>query len=118
MKSVFRKAGFCAAVLLVCGARSGLASTIDVRVPFAFVVQGQTMPAGQYQLVRDGNDPAVVLIRGEKGNRSTMLALTRPAAGHDPAGDKPAVTFTRVENQYRLSGIWDSGLEGQEIVSR
>jgi alkylation response protein AidB-like acyl-CoA dehydrogenase len=118
MKSILGKAGLCAAVLVVCSGRGALASTIDVKVPFAFVVQGQTLPAGEYQMVRDANDPAVLLIRGEKGNRSTALAMTRPAAGHDPAGDTPAVTFTRVENQYRLSGVWDSGLEGHEIVSR
>jgi hypothetical protein len=118
MKSVIRQAGLCGAVLLICGAGSAWASTIDVKVPFAFVVQGQTMPAGEYRLVRDANDPAVVLIQGEKGNRSTMIAMTRPAPGHDPAGEKPAVTFTRVDKQYRLSDIWDSGLEGHEIVSR
>ena len=118
MKSVMRQVGLCGAVLLFCGAGSALASTIDVKVPFAFVVQGQTLPAGEYRLVRDANDPSVVIIHGERGNTSTMIAMTRPAVGHDPAGEKPAVTFTKVENQYRLNDIWDSGTVGQELVSR
>jgi hypothetical protein len=118
MRSVIRKAGLWTAVLAMCGGGSALASTIDVKVPFAFVVQGQTLPAGEYRLVRDTNDPSIVLIQGEKGNTATMLALTRPAAGHDPAGNTPALTFKRVENQYRLSDIWSSGAEGQEVVGR
>ena len=41
--------------------------------------------------------------------------LTIPACGVDPAGDKPVLTFTHVENVYRLSTIWESHAEGRTL---
>jgi len=41
--------------------------------------------------------------------------LTTPAAGKDPAGSAPALTFSRDENQYRLSSVWQSETEGSVI---
>ena len=40
------------------------------------------------------------------------IVMTIPADGHDPAGNKPALTFSRFENGYRLSTIWESASEG------
>jgi hypothetical protein len=40
---------------------------------------------------------------------------TTPASGVGPAGDKPALTFTRDENAYRLSTIWESLTEGRML---
>jgi hypothetical protein len=34
------------------------------------------------------------------------------------SGEKPALTFTRRETQYRLSSIWESGSDGRAIVDR
>ena len=118
MKSVIGKAGVVAAALVLCGSGRAMASEMEVNIPFAFMVQQQSMPAGAYRVVRETDDPSVVMIRGEKGNKASMVAMTRPAPGHDPAGNKPSLTFKRVENQYQLSDIWDSGTAGQEIVGR
>ena len=49
---------------------------------------------------------------------AAQAATVEPAAGHDPAGEKPTLTFTRHETQYRLTGIWESGTDGQAIVDR
>jgi hypothetical protein len=54
--------------------------------------------------------------RGRHDNHeSGAIVLTRAADGRDPAGDKPVLIFTRVENQYRLSTVWDSGTEGRML---
>jgi hypothetical protein len=95
MRSIVTTAGLLAAALFTV-AGSAQASTIDVKVPF----------------------PSVVLIRSEKDKAATTVVLTSPAIGHDPAGDKPALTFTRVQNQYRLHDIWNSGTQGVEITNR
>jgi len=116
MWSVMRKSALLAAAFIVCAAGSAPASTFEVKVPFPFVVQGHTLPAGQYRVQRDAMDPSVVLIRGEKGVAVTMFVVTIPAAGHDPAGEEPVLTFTRHETQYRLADIWDPGGQGREIV--
>ena len=115
MGSIIRRAGLFAAALVAFAGSSAMASTLEVKVPFPFVVHGQTLPAGTYRLETAAIDPAVVLIRGEKGNTAAMLVMTTPAAGHDPAGDKPVLTFKRHETQYRLVDIWDSATQGREI---
>ena len=39
-------------------------------------------------------ESGLVEFRGEKGNTANLYILTMPASGQDPAGDKPALTFT------------------------
>lgn len=109
---VTKKAMMLAAGLMMFGGGAATAATVDVNVPFPFVVQGRTMPAGPYLVQSDEMDPSVLLIRGT--NTGTFV-LTRPATSHDPAGDTPALTFNRYENQYRLVGIWESATQGQEL---
>ena len=101
-----------AAAFVVCVGGSARAATIEVKVPFPFLVHGQTLPAGEYRVENEGK---VVLFRGEKGNTASMFVMTTPAGGHDPAGDKPALSFTRHETQYRLADIWESGSQGFEV---
>ena len=66
-------------------------------------------------LQTDATDSSVLLIRTEDGTNAGVFVLARPAAGHDPAGDTPALTFNRYENQYRLVSIWESAAQEQEI---
>ena len=115
MWSVTRKAIVLAAGLVMIAAGTARAATVDVRVPFAFMVEGHTLPAGQYRVESETSDPSVLLIREENGVKAGMFVLSRPAAGHDPAGDTPVLTFDRYENQYRLVSIWGSKDQGQEI---
>jgi hypothetical protein len=88
------------------------ATTVEVKVPFPFVVRGQTMPAGQYQVT---DEDGVIRIRGERGTHASMAVLSIPASGHDPKGDSPALTFKRHEQQYQLTQVWESGTRGREI---
>jgi hypothetical protein len=113
MRSITKRAGLLAAAFVVCLGGSARAATIEVKVPFPFLVHGQTLPAGEYRVEIDG---AVVLFRGEKGNRASMFVMTTAAGGQDPAGDKPALSFTRYETQYRLADIWESGSQGLEVA--
>jgi hypothetical protein len=114
MRVTTRVMVFAAGLVMFAGG-TATAAAVEVRVPFPFVVQGQTMPAGQYRVQSEPTDPSVLLIRGEHGNRTGKFVLTRSAAGHDPAGDTPALTFNLYENQYRLVSIWESKEHGQEI---
>ena len=57
-----------------------------------------------------------MVIRGANlHNRSMAIVPVDPASGQDPAGDKPSLTFTHRENQYRLSSIWESREHGEEV---
>ena len=83
-------------------------------VPFPFVVHGEQLPAGHYDLT---NDDGVLSIRGTH-NRAVMIALTQRADGRDPAGDEPALVFIHYENQNLLSQIWGSETEGVALPER
>jgi hypothetical protein len=113
MRSVIAKAGLLAAVLVVCGGGSARAATMEIKVPFPFLVHGKMLPAGEYQVDNDGN---VVRLLGEKGNRAAIFVMATPATGHDPMGSTPTLTFVKDEAaQYRLIDIWESSSEGFEI---
>ena len=112
MRSKLTKAGGLMVACMVLATGSARASTLEVKVPFPFVVHGQTLPAGHYSVNDDGG---VVLFRGDKGDHADMFVLTIPASGHDPAGNSPTLTFRRSENQYLLTGIWESRTVGRDI---
>ena len=82
------------------------------KIPFSFVVRGEQFAPGRYNVSNQGG---ILTIRGLDGG-AQMFALTMPAGGHDPAGDRPALVFTRSENQYRLSEIWESNTEGRTLT--
>jgi hypothetical protein len=108
------------AFLLVAGAAANAAASnvVEVKVPFSFVVNGRSFPAGQYMVERDDMSPSVLLIRGEKGNHTATFVSTMAAGGPDPAGSAPALVFTHDENQYRLSSVWEAGGEGWSVTRR
>jgi hypothetical protein len=110
MWSVMRKS-----VMVLAGGSAG-AAVLRVKIPFPFVVEDQTLPAGEYIVQSVEADPSMLLIRGEKGITAKALVLTMPVGGTDPAGEKPALTFTRYETQYRLTDVWESRSRGRAIV--
>ena len=117
MWAVVQKSALLAvAVLMLAGGSAGAATMeMEVKVPFPFVVHGQMLPAGRYLVERE-SDASVILIRGEHGNNAGMFVMTTLAGGDDPAGGKPALTFTRHETQYRLADIWDADGHGRKIA--
>lgn len=119
MRSVLRMSILAVGFLVFVGTTNLAASdTLEVKVPFPFVVNGLNLPAGQYRVERIDTLPSVLLIRGEKGHHDAAFVLTSPAGGHDPAGTAPVLTFRRYEDQYRLSSVWQSGTEGWSVVGK
>jgi len=120
MLSFMKTSGLLAAAFLVLSGGSASAGTIEVKVPFPFVVNGHTLPAGEYFLEREGLD--VLYIRGEKTATAGVSAMpgmfvqTQPASGQDPAGEKPTLMFAPHEKEHRLVGIWESRDHGFTIL--
>ena len=112
MKSIVKRAGMLAAAFIVGVGGAAQAGTLEVKVPFPFVVNGKTMPAGEYRVESDNE---VVTFVGEKGTKATAVVLMTPADGHDPAGDTPSLSFTHDETQYRLVDVWASGTQGLAV---
>ena len=115
MLSVTKKAAFLAVACVVFYGSTARAAEVEVKVPFPFVVHGQTLPAGKYIVEREGSD--TVLIRGEQGTRGGAFLPTMPADGHNPAGNQPSLEFKRGESAYVLSGVWESATTGLTIVA-
>src|SRR5476651_493080 len=97
--SLIKKSSVLVAVILGMFAGSARAQeTIDVKVPFPFVVRGDELPAGRYDVVVHNG---ILSIRG-MDNSAKIIALTLPADGRDPAGNQPSLVFLRYENQFLL----------------
>jgi len=89
---------------------------VEANVPFDFVVHGKTLPAGDYTIQCDDNEPAVLFIRSKDGSaHANLIVFTEPAGDRDPAGDQPALRFTKHGSEYHLDDIWRSHDDGWEI---
>jgi len=86
----------------------------EVKVPFAFTVNGQEMPAGTYTVREDEDQPHALLIQGSS-NKSAMYVLTAPLGGASAAQDTSLV-FAKDGGRYRLTQVWDTEGEGVSIV--
>ena len=122
MKSIGLKGIAFAGVMLTAGASAQAADVlVKANVPFAFVVNGQNMPAGKYLIQRDENSPSTLLIRGDQKNNShaSVFVLTiRDGGRQEPSGAKPAMIFKHSENTYQLASIWDAPDDGFDVLSR
>ena len=117
MSSVITRA-IVAVVVLLASAVAAQAETLEVKVPFAFIVGSTQMPAGTYRLERDpSRSSSVLLIRGEHGTTAQAFVLTTPLKGGSPAGDVPALVFVPDENANRLTQVWGSPTVGQEVTA-
>ena len=120
MRSIFNGRTALGAVALVLGlgvssSYAAAGDTLQFNVKFPFLLHGETFPAGQYTVTREGS--SVFLIRGQNGSRDAAFVNTIPAEGRAPSVD-PALTFSRYEKQYRLTNVWQHGNEGRRISTR
>ena len=121
MQSIRKTSVILVGAFLLGAAATANAATFDVlavKIPFRFVVRGQSFPAGQYMIQRDDTSSSVLLIHGKRSNQTTMFVSARPTGGKDPAGSAPALVFTRGEKQYQLSSVWESGDQGWRVSGR
>jgi len=111
------KGALVGAAMLFASAAAANAGTLEVNVPFAFMVGSQQMPAGVYRIERDLWMPSsVVLIRGQHGNAVRLFVQTTPLNGANPAGGAPALVFVPDEGGRRLTQVWESSSGGEELT--
>ena len=117
MKSAVKGAMLAVAGVLAFSA-AAQAETLEVKVPFAFLVGSQKMPAGVYRIERGDTMPSsIVLIQGKHGSRAQLFVQTTPLIGASPATDKPALVFVQDETAHRLVQVWEGSGSGQEVAS-
>jgi hypothetical protein len=109
---------FAAMIVGLAAASARAEDVLRVKVSFPFVVRGQTLPAGQYDIRTDDLAPGMVLIIGINGTKGQAIVPTITAYGHNPGGHDPTLTFVRRENETRLSAIWETDDYAREIQRR
>ena len=76
---------------------------IKVTLPFEFVVDGKTLPAGTYTAIRFADDKSTGLILSNRESRVSVIV--HPVEVEGASADRPELTFQRVGEQIFLSGI-------------
>jgi len=82
--------------------------TIHANVPFKFVVDRQSLPAGEYTISRLGNGDAMLVIRSSDG-KDIKIAGSNRLESRKPA-EKTKLVFRRYgTDRYFLSQVWVAG---------
>jgi hypothetical protein len=89
---------------------------VVANLPFQFVVDGKTFPAGTYTVRRMSDNPRGVLMLTNNSNAASVLVL--PVSIDDPSSDAPKVGFEKVGTNYVLSSIQTEDLIYKIPVSR
>lgn len=118
MKSVMKKASLAMiamAGVLVCAPALQAAETVRAKVPFAFVVNGVELPAGDYVVTRDASQPDLIEVSTAAGER-VALTLTRGGEREMSASEQPRLEFERIGKQVYLTEITLGAGNSREIV--
>jgi hypothetical protein len=104
--------------IAVANAQVAPQSEIKTNVPFSFVVNDKTFPAGTYTFGRlatnGGGDSTQLVMRGPKGATAILDTIPTIAAN---APSKTNLVFDKVAGQYFLKQIWGAGdAEGNELI--
>ena len=85
-----------------------------VQVPFAFVADRATLPAGEYVIQRQANGGLALLILSKNSGPSAIV-MTRAVQSKDWQPET-CLVFHRYGNRYFLSQVWSAGDQrGREI---
>ena len=103
MRAAVMSSVFGALVLAAAVAQAGPSTRQEVKVPFAFTINGQQMPAGTYSVRQDEAQPSALLIQGE---HSAAYVLTAPV-GNAATPQDTSLVFEKAGTSYRLSEVWD-----------
>ncbi len=90
---------------------AGLSRKLEANIPFDFMVNGKTLPAGQYT-VEQGSTQNVIVIRNWETNQAAA-AITHGCEAS--AGSKPQLIFRRYGDQYFLAKVL-SHTSGNELM--
>jgi hypothetical protein len=94
--------------ILSVAAVAGLSLKLEANIPFDFMVNGKTLPAGHYT-VEQGSTQNVLVIRNWETNQAAGAITQRCEVGAD---SQPQLIFRRYGDQYFLAKVLgDTGAE-------
>src|SRR5262245_38266755 len=83
------------------------ASEVNCRVPFSFIVGGQTLPAGLYS-VSTGQGHMTL-----RGLRHSAVVL--PMSGREQANGQARLVFLKTGDRYDLTEVWAGDGTGSQL---
>jgi hypothetical protein len=101
---------------LSVAAKAEIRPQVVVTLPFEFVVNGKTLPAGTYTVKRFSEQPFDVLMLSSNDNGINVFV--RPVAMEDASTYKPKVSFHKVGEQHFLTAIQTADYVYNFSVSR
>ncbi len=103
----------CVFALLAAVLSFGQGRTVaTANIPFAFSVEGRTLPAGQYQFIRDANADTMSILGPTKAASALVPVLTRLAGGIHTTPQDAHIVFDVLGDVHTLSEVWASGDDG------
>ena len=108
-------AAMAAAGLLVGASTASAGDSVKAKVPFAFVVNGVELPAGEYVVSRDANQPDLIEIASASGVRRA-LTLSRAVDTEGESPEQPKLEFERIGKQVYLTQITLGPGDAREIA--
>ena len=87
------------------------AAEVTCRIPFSFVANGATLPAGQYSISSNGNGGALLL----RGMQKSAVVMTSLSDRRDREIGRAKVVFLKTGDQYTLIEVWTADGLGREI---
>ena len=117
MKTMMRYAIPVAAILLSASARAQAGTPMmEAVVPFPFVVNGHTMPAGKYTVERDDVASSVLVLRGDGKHHPEVFLPAIHEETRKTADRQPTLTFERQGDHYRLAQVRDDESEQWDLT--
>ncbi len=99
--------------LAAAGAVSAQTVTLQAKIPFSFVVNGKSLPAGEYAVFQ-GSAPGTMMIRGA-GNGAGALTRVVPPSDPSAHAGTARLVFHRYGERYFLSQIWTGADQGSQL---
>jgi hypothetical protein len=97
-------------------ANAEIRGEVVVKLPFAFVAGGVTLPAGTYTVKRFSQQPFDTLMLTSDNKRTSVFI--HPTEMEDASDEKPKMSFHRVGEQHFLSAIETADYVYNFTVSR
>ncbi len=101
------------ATLTVAGL-AGLGTALTANIPFEFTVNGKTLPAGNYQVLK-GTNPGTLIIRNTEKKTAAAAIARNVESGKS---GKASLSFRRYGNQYFWAGASDGNAANELPVSQ
>jgi hypothetical protein len=79
---------------------------LTANVPFEFVVDGHSLPAGDY-MVSKINEVGYLAVRNESSGTAPVAISTVPPGGNMGDYGVETLTFHRYGSDYFLAAVWD-----------